>query len=157
MWGSNHFHAFNEFPNSTAGYCWGGKKGFSSGRFEVQQEETTTQAPQLDGFKGLAELLMSHLLVPGMKNIPYMWEVGAVLHGIPIPGVGAVISTPAATLRGSSDPHWHHQCSLIKIFPQPSEITQTLPGIPLLPHLQTSAEEFSVSTRAANRRELTSF
>lgn len=66
------FMPVTPFPNSIAGCCWGGKNGFSSGKSGVWQEETATQAPQLDDFKGLAELLMSHLLVPGMKNIPCM-------------------------------------------------------------------------------------
>lgn len=55
------------------------------GVFTTQEEETaTTQGPQLDDFKGLAELCLFHVLFSGAwheKHPLYLSAGGQILHG----------------------------------------------------------------------------
>lgn len=85
-----------EFPNSTVGCCLCGKEGLSSGRsgvFTTQEEEMTTQAPQLDDFKGLAELYLFHVSFTGAwheKHPLYLSDGGRFSMEIQYLELGAV-------------------------------------------------------------------
>lgn len=117
MWFAGEMQAVcmpvTEFPNSTVGCCLCGKEGLSSGRsgvFTTQEEEMTTQAPQLDDFKGLAELYLFHVSFTGAwheKHPLYLSDGGKFSMEIQYLELGAVwFPTPATSLRGlrSSNP-----------------------------------------------------